>query len=256
MRRAALAALLLAPSALPAAAQQIVADLSQSRVAIDARFEGSEIVVFGAVKPGPGGFPTSSRPFEVIVAVSGPLRPVTVRRKARIAGIWVNAEAVEISAAPTLYKVASTGPLPQILFETEDLRHAITIPRAIRAVGASEGVADLPSFTQALIRIRSAEGHYEVQEGAVSFAEQTLFSTQIALPANLVEGAYRARIYLTRDRAVVADYERVIDVRKVGLERWIYTLAHARPLAYALLSLAIAIFAGWGASALFRYMRG
>ena len=255
MRRVALAALLLALAALPAAAQQIVADLSQSRVAIDARFEGSEIVVFGAIKPGPGGFPASSRPFEVIVAVSGPQRPVTVRRKGRVAGIWVNTEAVEIDAAPTLYKVASTGPLAEILFETDDMRHGITIPRAIRAVGASEGAPDAPSFTQALIRLRSAEGHYAVQEGAVRFAEQTLFSTQIALPANLVEGAYLARIYLTRDRAVVADYARVIEVRKVGLERWIYTLAHGQPLVYALLSLAIAVAAGWAASAVFRYIR-
>jgi uncharacterized protein (TIGR02186 family) len=239
----------------PAAAQQIVADLSQSRVSIDARFEGSEIVVFGAVKPGPGGFPASAAPLEVIIAVSGPLRPVTVRKKDSVAGIWVNTEAVEISAAPTLYKVASTGPLADILFETEDLRHSISIPRAIRAVGVSEQVEDLNSFTEALMRIRSAEGHYEVQEGAVTLHEQTLFSAHIALPANLVEGAYLARIYLTRDRAVVAQFARTIDVRKVRLERWIYTLAHSQPLVYVILSLSIAIFAGWGASTLFRYIR-
>lgn len=257
MRRSLVAiALALAALAAPAAAQQIVADLSQSRVSIDTRFEGSEIVVFGAIRPGPGGFPASAAPLEVIIAVSGPLRPVTVRRKSRIAGIWVNTDAVDIDAAPTLYKVASTGPLAEILFETEDLRHSITIPRAIRAVGVSEQVPDLDSFTEALVRIRGDEGHYEVQEGAVSLAEQTLFSTEIALPANLVEGQYQARIFLTRERAVVAEFTRSIDVRKVGLERWLYTLAHDRPLVYVLLSLSIAILAGWGASTLFRYIRG
>jgi len=51
-------------------------------------------------------------------------------------------------------------------------------------------------------------------------------------------------------------HEQTIPVRKVGLERAIYTLAHERPLIYGLLSLFIAIAAGWLASAVFRYMRG
>ena len=79
---------------------------------------------------------------------------------------------------------------------------------------------------------------------------------QEAALAALVEGVYTARIFLTRQGQVVAEFERTLDVRKVGLERWIYTLAHERPLVYGLLSLAIAIAAGWGASALFRWIRG
>ena len=46
-----------------------------------------------------------------------------------------------------------------------------------------------------------------------------------------------------------------IDVRKVGIERWLYNLAHQRPATYGLLSLAIAIFAGWSAAAVFRVIR-
>ncbi|HHB81406.1 MAG TPA: hypothetical protein ENK83_06650, partial [Aliiroseovarius sp.] len=35
-------------------------------------------------------------------------------------------------------------------------------------------------------------------------------------------------------------------------ERWIYALAHEKPLIYAIMALVIAIVAGWGASAFFR----
>ncbi len=49
--------------------------------------------------------------------------------------------------------------------------------------------------------------------------------------------------------------ERTIDVRKEGLERWLTNLARNQPLIYGLLSLAIAVVAGWGASAAFRYIR-
>ena len=85
--------------------------------------------------------------------------------------------------------------------------------------------------------------------------EQTLFRTAIELPANLTEGSYQTRIFLTRGGAVISQFETAIEVRKVGLERWIYTLSREQPMIYGLMSLAIAIAAGWGASAAFRMMR-
>jgi hypothetical protein len=44
-------------------------------------------------------------------------------------------------------------------------------------------------------------------------------------------------------------------VHKVGLERWLFTLSREQPLVYGLLSIAIAIAAGWGASAAFQVLR-
>ena len=85
--------------------------------------------------------------------------------------------------------------------------------------------------------------------------QETLFRGAIQLPANLTEGEYLTRIFLTREGRVVSQLETVIDVQKVGLERWLYTLSRQQPLVYGLMSLAIAIAAGWGASAAFQAMR-
>ena len=239
--------------ALPARGEVVVASLSQDTIAITANFDGSEVFVFGAVKreaPIP-----DAAPLDVVITLLGPSEPVTVRRMQRVAGIWVNTQAVEVDLAPSFYAVATTRPFAEVVSQTEDLRHAISIPRAIRSVGAPPDVQDAQSFSEALIRLRAREGTYRLEEGEVGLAEQTLFSTRFELPANLVEGPYRARIFLTRDREVVDLYEAVIDVRKVGLERLIWALAHDRPLAYGFLSLALAVAAGWAASAAFRYIR-
>ena len=115
--------------------------------------------------------------------------------------------------------------------------------------------ADAESFTEALIRIRTEQNAYQLRESTVAFDEQTLFRTAIRLPSNLTEGVYATRIFLTREGRVVSRFETVIDVRKVGLERWLFTLSRQEPLAYGLLSLAIAIAAGWGASAVFQVLR-
>jgi len=237
---------------LPVQAEEIVADLSQARVSITANFDGSEILLFGAIRREA---PIPSGDMGIIVTVEGPKERLSVRRKDKRFGIWVNVDAVEVDAAPSFYAIATTGPLDELLSGTEDLRHSITIPRAIRAVGESDVVDDVESFTEALIRIRKKNSLYQLLESQVRFAEGTLFDASFALPSNLTEGDYRTRIFLTRDGAIIDQFETSIAVNKVGLERFIFNLAHERPLIYGLLSLAIAIAAGWLASAFFRYLR-
>ncbi|MCG7520156.1 TIGR02186 family protein [Ruegeria sp. Ofav3-42] len=246
---------LLAFCASPALAvdEEVVLGLSQDRVAITANFDGSEILVFGAVKrespipPGP--------PLEVIVAVAGPSSPITVRRKERKLGIWVNTDSVLVDLAPSFYAVATSAPLNEILSDTEDLRYRISIERAIRSVGAAMNIRGAQDFADAVVRIREDEGLYSIREDTVAVDEQTLFRTSIEMPADLTEGEYAARIFLTRDGAVVSQFETTIDVRKVGLERFLYNMSRQQPVWYGLMSLVIAIAAGWGASTAFRLLR-
>ncbi|MGG7644965.1 TIGR02186 family protein [Rhodovulum sp. YNF3179] len=253
MRRLLLSLALLAAATTQAPAEEVVAGLSQNRVSITANFDGSEIMIFGAVKRTAP--PPDAGPLEVVVKITGPLTPVVVRRKERVLGVWANTAAVEVDAAPSFYAVATTGPLREILSDTEDLRHRISIERMIRSVGAPMDITDSQAFSEAIVRIRADKGLYRTYEGAVELTEETLFRTAIGLPANLVEGDYTARIFLIRDRGVVDMRSVSIEVSKVGLERWIYDLAHQRPLAYGMLSLVIAIAAGWIASAVFGRFR-
>ena len=244
----ALVAAFLAPLR-PGQAEEVVMGLSQSSISISTNFSGSDILIFGAIKR-EAAIPEGD--LDVIVTISGPSTALTIRRKDRRMGMWINTDAVEIDRAPSFYAVASSGPLTEVLSETENLRHRVSIPLAIRSVGAPETVGDVQSFTEALIRIRTENGLYALLENAVEVQEQTLFRASISLPANLTEGDYLTRIFLAREGDVVAQYETVIDVRKVGLERYLFTLSHQQPLLYGLMSLAIAILAGWGASAFFR----
>ena len=231
------------------ATEEVVMGLSQSSVSITTNFAGSDILIFGAIKRETA---IPDEELEVIMTVAGPSAPLTVRRKDRRLGIWVNTEAVQIDSAPSFYAVAATGKLTEVLSQTEDLRHRISIPLAIRSVGAPDAVGDAQRFTEALIRINSANGLYEQLDDSVDLQEQTLFRSSISLPANLTEGAYRTRIFLTRGGEVIAKYETSIDVRKVGLERYLYTMANRQPLLYGLIALVLAVAAGWGASTFFR----
>ena len=104
MRLLALTLLLLVP--LTSLAEEVVIGMSSDQVSINTNFDGSEILIFGAIKrdaPPPDG-----APIEVIVTVSGPSEPIVVRRKEKRLGIWVNTDAVEVDLAPSFYAVATS----------------------------------------------------------------------------------------------------------------------------------------------------
>ena len=248
-------ALFLFAAALPLnAGEEIIADLSQDRVGISATFDGSHILVFGAINrdaPAPDG-----SPLQVVVSVSGPHEPVTIRRKDKRAGIiWVNSASALIDDAPSFYSVATTVPLSEALTDAEDIKYKVSIPRAISSIGTQISTGHAAEFTEALIRIRTGNGLYQVREGAVELMSETLFRTEINLPSNLTAGVYTARILISRDQHVVDVFETKLDIQKVGIERWLYNLAHDNALYYGLMSLFIAIAAGWTASAVFSYFK-
>ena len=236
--------------ALPVQAEQIVADLSQDRISISTNFDGSEILIFGAVKrdqPEPNG-----EEMAIIITVTGPRENVTVRRKERKLGIWVNSDSVDVSRAPSFYAVASSVPLAQALHPDDDAQWRISTARVLTPVGELETPPETAEFLDAMIRVNTASGVYGTAEEGITLRENTLFSADIELPADVTEGLYQTRIFLTRNGRIIDRYDTSIYVQKVGMERWIYRLAHDQPFLYGLLSLFIAIAAGWTASAAFR----
>ena len=247
-----LSVLLLLPTLLWASDEKVVLGLSQDRVAITARFDGSDILVFGAVKRETA---IPETPLDVIIAIAGPVSTVTVRRKEHKYGIWVNAASVKVGWVPSFYAVATSRPFTEALRPEEDQRHNISIERSIHAIitpGMQENASD---FTDALLRIQRDNGVYQMLEGAVGVDQQTLFRTSITLPSNLTEGDYTTRIFLAREGKVISTFETTIAVQKVGLERFLFNLAQEKATIYGLLSLALAVIAGWGASAIFQLIR-
>jgi uncharacterized protein (TIGR02186 family) len=252
MRALAFLAALLASPAI--AQESVVTGLSTDNIAITADFDGSEIFVFGAVRrDGPG--PVAEGPLDIIITLKGPPQPLMVRRKERVAGVWVNTQGVRVAQAPSFYAVAATRAVEDILSQTERLRYGIGMEQAVRRVGGHPTITDTSPFADAVVRIRERNGLYAVLDGGVRLIEDTLFQAHFALPANLVEGQYLAEFFLVRERAVIYAGSTLVTVQKAGLERWIFNLSRERPLAYGALSIALALLSGWLAAAAFRLAR-
>lgn len=253
IRAAFLAVLLFLPW--PIGAQEtVVTGLSTDTIALNANFNGSQLFVFGAIRRD-APVPDDAKVLDVIITIKGPEKPVTVRRKARWFGIWVNEAAVRVRETPSFYAIASTRRMSDLLTETERLRYGIGMDQAVRKVESFPGIEDTRPFADAVVRLRERAKLYEQLDGAVDLSEDTLFYTEITLPANIVEGDYQAQFFLVRARKVINSGSATIIVEKTGVERWLYNLAQERPLVYGFFSVALALAAGWLAAAAFRFAK-
>lgn len=125
-------------------------------MSITTSFAGSEILIYGAIRGQAGA--ADARPLGIIVTVEGPPQGVTVRRKDRVAGIWVNTKGLRITAAPDFHVVASSGRLSLMLDRDEDVRYRISPPLSVRALAVGQEVDDATAFTGALLRVRAQSG--------------------------------------------------------------------------------------------------
>jgi uncharacterized protein (TIGR02186 family) len=235
--------LILALSFAPAAkAEPLIADLSESVVKITTGFTGTKVLLFGAIK----------EEGKIVVIVEGPRHPLAVRRKQRIAGIWVNRTEVEFTDVPSFYQVLSSDPLEDWLpLQTRDL-YQIGVEYLRFDPKTNVGPAEAARFRDALIRNMQRIGRYGVLEGNVTVLGGQLFRADLYLPANLPTGFYSIEVMLIEGGDVKSIQATPLLVTKSGLGAEVFDMAYSYPALYGVLAIVVAILAGLGANAIFR----
>ena len=250
MRRA---LLLLTPLLLGASKPVLVPDVSQREVRIVYSFTGAELLLFGAiVYPGGGVRGRGEKPAEIVVVVEGPLQPVLVREKAKIAGIWVNAERMRYRSVPSFYAIASSRPIGQLVDERTRAIYELGTD-SLQLSPASGALPDEQArFDRGLVDLRKRAGLYYEAPGAVEISQGVLYRARLTIPARVPVGRYTAETFLIRDGRVLAAAVRTIDIQKSGFERFVAHAAEHYALLYGLVAVALAVLFGWAAGVLWR----
>ena len=244
MRRLVLLLLLLL--IVPARAEDLVSGISQDIIQITSNYTGTNIVVFGAIE----GAQASQGRRNIVVVVRGPDEDMTVRRKDRIAGVWINDDAARFEGLPAYYYLASTAPLsriaPQEALDQYGIGFAALHPTLVGSHHNPE------PFRQAAIRYHRRVGLYAENPGSIDFLSENLFRTRVPVPAGVTRGQYNVEVYLFRDGQLVSAQSTPLFVDATGLERRLFNLAHDAPLSYGVACVLMAMLLGWISSVLFR----
>jgi uncharacterized protein (TIGR02186 family) len=255
-KKRAIAVTLLALAALctasaPAAAQRLIASLSNHRVMVTSSFTGADLVLFGFIEtatPRRGGY-------DIVATISGPRQDAVTFRKARRVGIWLNVDSREFDNVPSYLAVLANRELDAIASADTRRRLQIgidNIPLTQRAaVTIADAAADDP-FRRAFVRINEQRGLYREAANGITFMAPLLFRADIPLPAGVSVGNYEVDVRLFADGALVARAPSAFEVYKAGFEQFVTTTARTHGLLFGLFTAMMTLATGWLGSVIFR----
>ncbi len=241
------------PRVAPEPDEVVQADVSTRNVAVTSSFTGTEIVVFGAVdnsrQPSP-----EAGVYDVVVVIEGVPSRVTVRKKGRVGGIWLNTDSQVFESVPSYYAIASTRPLDELAPEAVLIGYEIGFDHVRMTPAANRPrlpPADLKAFRESVIRLKQKDGLYVAESHGVAFIGRSLFRASISLPATVSVGPFETRVYLFRGQRLISQYNVRINLEREGLERFLHDSAFTYPFFYGLATVLLALASGLVASALF-----
>ena len=256
-RLAPLALVLLAPLLMGADKPTLVPDISARQVQIRYSFSGAQLLLFGAIAYPDGRKP--DRPAEIAVVLRGPVQPILLREKKKIAAIWMNADSTRFRSAPSYYAVASSKPIRDLV----DDRTASIYELGVHNLQLSPGGGSLPErerhFEAGLLDLRTRQGLYSQNPHGVEISDGILYRALVTIPSQVPVGTYTAETFLIEPGAdpqhsgkVVAVATRDIQIDKSGFERDVWLASRRHRFAYGLASVALSLGLGWAAAVAFR----
>ena len=241
---------ILAPLLLGAEKPVLVPDISARQIQIRYSFTGAQLLLFGAVVYPGGRVP--DRQVDIAVVLRGPVEPILVREKQKVAGIWMNADSSRFRSAPSFYAVASSRPIRALL----DERTASICELGLQNLQLSPGGGALPDkdrhFEAGLIDLRRREGLYAELPRGVEITDGVLYRATISIPSQVPVGNYTAETFLIDRGKVIAAATRDIKIDKSGFERFVALAARRHNFLYGLAAMLLSLALGWAAAAAFR----
>jgi len=242
--------LALAPLLLGASGPRLVPDVSSRSIQIIYSFNGAQLLLFGAILYPGGRVP--ARPADVIVVLKGPVQPIVVRQKQKIAGIWMNADSNRFRSAPSYYAVASSRPIKDLV----DERTAAIYELGLENLQLSPGGGALPEkerqFEAGLLDLKRRQSLYSENPHGVAISEGVLYRARLFIPSQVPVGTYTAETFLIDHGRVLAAATRDVQIGKSGFERFVALAALRHAFLYGLASVLLSLGLGWAAAMVFR----
>lgn len=242
--------LVVSGSAMAQTEPKLVPDVSQRQINIQSGFTGENLLLFGAIIYPRGVAPEGQ--VDVAVVLRGPTRPITLREKQKIAGIWINADSSDFRSVPAYYAIASSRPLANIIDSKTAAIYELGLDKLQLSPSGEVDAKEQRRFINGLVDLNRRNGLFRQQSGAVEITDQVLYRARLNIPSSVPVGTYTAETLLIRNgRVIVADDNVEIRISKTGFEQFITIMARDYSLFYGAMAVLISLLLGWFAGYIF-----
>ncbi len=246
--RALIFAIIFIFSTSPFSLSSVISDIDKSNIELSTRFDGTSILVFGAIS-------SENDSTSLLIEIIGPSTSVNIRKKVQIWGIWVNKKIAQFHGIPSFYKISISNPEHPVLIEIENQKLKSLFYDFLKTNSTSEEGNEVEQYFDELTRLKKKLGKLSTFEEQVNIIDKKLFSYKVNLTKKIHPGIYKIKMTLIDQQGIeLSKSEQSVKVSKVGVQEFLSYNSKYNPVFYGLFSVIIALFLGFSAAQLFRWL--
>ena len=246
--RALIFAIIFIFSTSPFSLSSVISDIDKSNIELSTRFDGTSILVFGAISP-------ENDSTSLLIEIIGPSTSVNIRKKVQIWGIWVNKKIAHFKDIPSFYLISISNPEHPVLIEIENQKLKSLFYDFLEITSTPKDGNVVEQYYDELTRLKKKLGKLSTFEEQVNIIDKKLFSHKVNLPNKIHPGLYKIKMTLIDQQGTeLSKSEQSVKVSKVGIQEFLSYNSKNNPVFYGLFSVIIALFLGFSAAQLFRWL--
>ncbi len=230
---------------------ELTVNANHDHIKVDFDYSGSTVGVSGYSDPG----------VDLVVTVSSPEAHQMLNRKGRTAGfLWMNTGKVAFEHLPAFYFVRGTRELASLLAPEEMEANGIGYEAILEKADIEPAAGDeWKQLLSEFIKFKEGSKLYSTSAGGFELSEEggrQKYRTVFDWPYQASPGQYGVAVYAVKDGRVQEKAEIAIVVERVGIVEKLTRMAQKNGALYGILSISIAIGAGFGVGMIFRKSGG
>jgi hypothetical protein len=187
---------------------------------------------------------------KVIVVVRGPSATEVFNKLGRVGPLWVNTGKVTISAAPSLLLIFSSEPVNTFLISAAIDRYQLNLGSLKKHIQIETKAPDRDRVADDFLAFKAHQGTYRIIPHSVQIGAPDQgglpYNLDFEMPRAATPGKYQVSVLECPNGEVTDKSDVDLEVVEVGFPALISRLAKERASLYGIISILIAMVAGFG----------
>jgi uncharacterized protein (TIGR02186 family) len=231
------------------ASAMLTAKANHDHISIDFFYHGSTVSIKGEADPG----------VDLVIKVTDPAGHHVMKQKGKVGGLlWMNVGMLNFEHTPNFYAVYSTRKLEDILSQEEMDKYTLgysALEKQVEVTPVANQDEKARWFGE-FVKYQEASKVYASSYGKITTTATKDGRQEYYIltdwPYQASPGDYLVMVYAVKNGKVVEQAESKVKVEQVGTVKTLATMAKSNAAFYGILSIGIALGAGFGVGMVFR----
>lgn len=231
------------------ASAMLTAKANHDHISIDFFYHGSTVSIKGEADPG----------VDLVIKMTDRVGHHVMKQKGKVGGLlWMNVGMLNFERTPNFYAVHSTRKLEDILSPDEREKYTLGYPALEKQVAVTPAAneEEKAKWFGEFVKYKEASKVYATSYGNITTTATKDGHMEYYIltdwPYQASPGDYLVTVYAVKNGKVVEQAESKVNVEQVGTVKTLATMAKNNAAFYGILSIGIALGAGFGVGMVFR----